>query len=143
MRCIFPHDAGPASLLLFGILYSLFIEGQGGLLYFTTLELQLRCNSSAFRVPLLSALRLFGAEPATSTMPTGLRSLVASAALAAGRRRAVFRKVPLQATPAGPKAVEPATWEAARARTSSQWLGAQWLGLTLGVSGCREPPGAP
>ena len=24
-----------------------------------------------------------------------------------------------------------------------QWLGAQWLGLCLGVPSCPEPPGAP
>ena len=46
-------------------------------------------------VPLLSALRLLRAGPATT--PTGLCSLVVTAALAAGRGWAVFREVPLQA----------------------------------------------
>ena len=46
-------------------------------------------------VPLLSALRLLRAGPTTTS--TGLCSLVAPAALAAGRGWAVFREVPLQA----------------------------------------------
>ena len=50
------------------------------------------------------------------------------------------------AAPAEPtvsKQVKSASLEAARSSPRGGWRGTRWLGLTLGVPRCPEPPGAP